>query len=103
MQPAGFFAEPLRFQALGNGGGESNDVVLHFGFDLVNALRRSTGLFGDGVGGGLGNDAVLGKYRTGRRLHLQPAAILVVVGPDASHRGAGIALDQRQLLDWLSL
>ena len=40
MQPAGFFTETLRLQALRNGSGEGNDVVLYFGFNLVDALCR---------------------------------------------------------------
>ena len=103
MQPAGLVAEPLRLQALGDRGREGDDVVLHLGLDLLNAGGGNAGFGGDGFGGRRGNHAVFGQHGARRRLHLQPAAVLVLFRPDAAHRRAGIAVDQRQLLDWLSL
>jgi len=50
---------------------EGDDVVLHLGFDGLNAGHAEAGLGGDGLGCRDGNDAVLGQHGAGRRLHLE--------------------------------
>ena len=64
----------------------------------ISATRaaETAGLGGDGLGGRGGNDAVFGQNRAGGRLHLEPAAVLVLFSPDAAHRRARIAFDQRR-------
>ena len=96
VQPAGLGVEALGFERLCNRGCEGDDVVLDFGLDLSDAGGGDGGLGGDGFGGGGGNDAVLGQHGACRRLHLEPAAVFVLVRPDAAHRGARIAIDQRR-------
>ena len=74
--------------------------MLDFGFDLVDALDGSAAaLCAMASAADCGNDAVFGEDCAGGRLNLQPAAVLVVLGPDAAHRGAGVALDQKSLLE----
>ena len=93
VEPAGFGAD-----VLGNGGGEGDDVVLDCGFDLVDALDGEGGLVADGVGGFAGDDAGVGEGLRGGDFHLEPAAVLVFVGPDARHLGAGVAGDHGSIL-----
>ncbi len=81
---------------LGDGGGEGDDVVADFGFDRVDAVDGEAALVADGVGGGLRGR---GRLRRGPGeaavSTLEPAAVFVLVGPDAAHGGAGVAGDQR--------
>ena len=93
MQPA-----RLRADLFGDRRGEGDDVVLHLGFDLVDARHVEAALFADGLGGRLRNDAGLGQRFGGGDFHLQPGAELVFVTPDAAHLGAGITSDQDELL-----
>ena len=78
---------------LGDGGGEGDDVVADFGFDLVDAVDGEVALVADGVGGGLGDEAERGEGLGGGDFDGEPAAVLVFVGPDAAHGGAGVAGD----------
>src|SRR5271166_1965101 len=98
MQPARLIGEILRAQALGHSGGEGDNVMLHLSFNLLNALDGEAGFCGNGLGGSLGNHAALGQHEACRRLYLKPAAVLVLFGPDASHRQASIAFNQDRLL-----
>ena len=58
VEPAGGFGVG---DVLGYGGGEGDDVVTDFGFDLVDAVDGEGALVADGVGGGLA-----GRGRTWR-------------------------------------
>src|SRR5579863_734675 len=89
VEPAGFGADEL-----GNGGGEGDDVVADFGFDLVDAFEAEVGEFADGFGGGLGNLAGGREGFGGGDFDGQPGAEAVFVAPDAGHLGAGVARDQ---------
>ncbi len=80
---------------LGDGGGEGDDVVADFGFDLVDAGDGERAFLGDGVGGGLRNEAGGGEGLRGGDLDAQPAAVLVLVGPDAAELGAGVARNHK--------
>src|SRR6185369_13861136 len=53
-------------------------------------------MFGDSLGSGCRNDTVFCQNRACGRLHLQPAAVLVVFGPDASHCRACVAINHWQ-------
>ena len=79
---------------LGDGGGEGDDVVADFGFDLVDAVDGEVAAVTDSVGCGLGDDAGAGEGLRGGDLDGEPAAVLVFVGPDAAHVGARVAGDQ---------
>src|SRR5580698_2600821 len=96
VQPAGLFAEPLRLQGFSNCGGEGNDVVLDFRFDLLDSGDGKTCTGGDGVGGWGGDDAIFGQDRAGCGFDLKPAAVFIFFGPDAAHGRACIAIDQRK-------
>ncbi len=98
VQPAGLGGHPLRSEALGNRGGEGDDVVLHFRFDLMNAGYGEAGFRGNRFSRGNGNDTVLGEHGAGSRLYLEPATILVLFGPNMAHGRPGIALNQGKLL-----
>ena len=93
VEPARFGAQSLSFEGLCDSGRERNYVVFDLGLDLLNPGGRHTGMFGDGLGSGGGNDAVFCQNRACSRLHLQPAAVLVVFGPDAAHCRAGVAIN----------
>ena len=97
VQPArGLAVQALVLEALGHCGGEGDNVVLDLGLDLGDAGGGDSGFGGDGLGGGRGNHAVFGQHRAGRRFHFEPAAVLVLFSPDAAHRRACIAFDQRR-------
>ena len=80
---------------LGDGGGEGDDVVADFGFDLVDAGDGEVAVVADGVGGGLRDEAEAGEGLRGGGLDGEPAAVLVLVGPDAAHGRACVAGDHR--------
>lgn len=92
VEPAGVLG---RVDVLGDGGGEGDDVMTDFGFDLVDAVYGEGSLVTDGVGGGLGDEAEFGEGLRGGDLDSEPAAVFVLVGPDAAHRGASVAGDHR--------
>ena len=56
VEPAGLASGP-GLMCLGDGGGEGDDVVADFGFDLVDAVDGEVALVADGVGGGLRDEA----------------------------------------------
>ena len=78
---------------LGDGGGEGDDVVADFGFDLVDAGDGEVAAVADGVGGGLRDEAEAGEGLRGGGFDGEPAAVFVLVGPDAAHGGACVAGD----------
>jgi hypothetical protein len=94
VEPAGGFGVGDVF---GDGGGEGDDVVADFGFDLVDAVDGEVAAVADGVGGGLGDEAEAGEGLRGGDFDGEPAAVLVLVGPDAAHGGACVAGDHRKL------
>ena len=95
VQPARLGVQALVLQAFCHSSREGDDVVLHLRFDLLHAGGGDSGNAGDGCGGGGRNHAILGENLAGRRFHLQPAAVFVLVRPDAAHRRACVAFDQR--------
>src|ERR1700727_849772 len=82
----------------GYGGGEGDDVVADFGFDLVDAVDGEGAAVADGVGGGLRDKAEFGESLGGCDLDGEPAAVLVFVGPDAAHGGACVTRNQSENL-----
>ena len=95
VEPAGVLRG---VDVLGDGGGEGDDVVTDFGFDLIDAVDGEGALVADGIGGGLGDEAEFSESLGGGDLDGEPAAVLVVVGPDAAHGGACIAGNQGEAL-----
>ena len=91
VEPARVFG---RVDVLGDGGGEGDDVVTDFGFDLVDAVDGKCALVADGVGGGLRDEAESGEGLGGGDLDGEPAAVFVFVGPDAAHVGSCVAGNQ---------
>ena len=90
VKPAG-----VRSDDLGHGGGEGDDVVADFGFDLGDAVQVEVGPLANGAGGVLGHHAGFGQSLRGRDFDRQPGAKAILIAPDAAHVGAGIAWDQR--------
>ena len=65
------------------------------------SLMRSTvksPLVANDVGGVLGDEAELCEGLGGGDFYGEPAAVFVLVGPDAAHRGASVAGDQSEAL-----
>lgn len=87
--------EPTRVlgvrDVLGDGSGEGDDIVLDLCLDGVDALDGEVALVADGIGGLLRDEAEARECLGGGGLHLEPAAVLVLVGPDAAHSGACVA------------
>ena len=88
VEPAG-----VRADDFGDGGGEGDDVVADFGFDLVDAFDAEVGALADGLGGVFGDEAGFGEGFGGGDFDGQPGAEAVFVAPDAGHLGAGVARD----------
>jgi len=85
-------------------GEESDDVVLGFALDFVNAVDiecRVAALFPDRCGGFLRDDAEVRKRIAGMGLDLEPDTEFRFRRPDGNHVGTGIARDHRgQDLMW---
>jgi hypothetical protein len=94
VQPPGLGVEALALEAFGDRRGEGDDVVLHLRLDLGDARGRHRRFGRDGFGSGQRNHAVFGQHRARRGFDLKPAAVLVLVCPDAAHRRARVAFDQ---------
>jgi hypothetical protein len=88
--------QPARFGAyfFCDGSGEGDDVVLYFGFDLVDTLDVEGSALADGFSGLRGNDAIFGEDFAGYGLDFKPGGEFTFVAPDAAHGSAGIARDQ---------
>ena len=92
VEPAG-----VRANDLGHGRREGDDVVFDLGFNLEDAVNVEAGARVDCLGGLFGHDAG-GSQRFGRGdFDRQPGAEAVLVAPDASHLGPGIAWDHGAL------
>ena len=89
VQPAGFRPDLFRDRC-----GESQDIVLDFGFELGDALEIEITFAADGLRGVLRHQAGFGENFAGGDLHLQPGAELVFVAPDAAHLRPRVTLDQ---------
>src|SRR3984957_3571412 len=85
----------LRYDLLGYCSGEGDDVVLHLGFDLVDAVEVEAALFAHGLGGRLRHQSGLGERFRGCELDLEPGLKLVLVTPDAADVGAGVTSNHR--------
>jgi hypothetical protein len=72
-----------------------DDVVLHYRFDLLDALDVEGGLRPDGRDGVLRDEAGLGLRFGDRDLDFEPALELGVLVPDRRHGGAGVAGNHR--------
>src|SRR5579863_312427 len=86
MKPAS-----VRANDLGDCGGESDDVVAHFGFDFVDALDTKVSALADRLGGVFGNQSCFGEGFSGGDFDGQPGAEAVFVAPDAGHLGTSVA------------
>ena len=74
--------------------GERDDVVLHAGFEFVNARDIDFGALADRRGGLFRHESSLGKRLGGRQLDIEPFLEAVRVAPDVTHLFAGVAWDQ---------
>ena len=91
----------MRADDFGDGGGEGDDVVADFGFDLVDAFDAEVGAFLDRLGRLFGDETGGGEGFSGGDFDGEPGAEAVFVAPDAGHLRAGIARDHGGLL-WVA-
>ena len=66
----------------GNGGGERDDVMLHFRFDRIDAIDRECGFRLDLGRSLFRNDAFLRKHFCGSEFDIEPSLVFVLVLPD---------------------
>ena len=59
--------------------------MLVLGFNLLNAFEIEVAALGNGLGGIGRHNSGFSQRQAGRRFHLQPAAKLVFIAPDAAH------------------
>ena len=71
-------------------------VVSHFGFDLGDASQVKVGVLAQRPRGVGRNFADLGQRLGRRQLDFEPLAVLVFVGPDATHLGPRVSGDQKE-------
>ncbi len=88
MDEAGLGAD-----VLGHGGEKGDDVVLHLGFDGVDAGDVELPLFADHRHRFLGNHPQLGLTLAGQGFYLQPDPKTVLRLPDPGHFLAGVTFD----------
>ncbi len=93
MQPARSVGLAGGGHFLGDGGGEGDDVVLHFALDLVNARDVEGGMLAQRARGLRGNFAGLGQRFARGQFDGEPLLEAVLVAKDAAHFGPGISWD----------
>ena len=98
MEPARRVGVAGGGHGFGHGGREGDDVVLHSGFDFVNAGDVEAGMGAEGFGRLGRNLAGFGKGFARRQFHLQPLGEAVFVRKDPAHFGPGVAGDHGLLL-----
>ena len=84
-----------RVDVFGDRGREGDHVVPDLGFDLVDAFDGEVAAVANSVGGRLRYEAGGGQRLRCGGFDSQPAAILILIGPDAAHLFAGVAGDHR--------
>ena len=89
MKPAG-----VRPDDFSHGGGEGDDIVADFRFDLGNPVQVEVSPLANGPGSVLRHHAGFGQSFRGRDFDRQPGAKAILIAPDAAHVRAGIAWDQ---------
>ena len=75
---------------LRDGGGEGDHIVLHLGFDLLNAIHGECCAIPDVCGILLRDDAMLSKGLDYSQFNVKPALIFVLITPDRAHFGASV-------------
>ena len=88
VEPAG-----VRAHDLGHGRGEGDDVMFDLGFDLEDAFNAEIGARMDGLCGIFRHDARGSQRFGGSDFDREPGAETVLIAPDASHLGPGVAWD----------
>ena len=77
-----------------DGHGEGDNVVLHAGFDFVDAVGVHLGARVENCGGILGHEASFGKGVGGGQFNVKPLLVAIGVAPDEAHLFAGVAWNQ---------
>ncbi len=87
--------KPARVRAndFGHRRGEGDDVVFDLGFNLEDAFNVEIGARADRLGCVFRHNAGGGQRFGGGDFDRQPGAEAVLIAPDASHLGPGIAWD----------
>ena len=96
VQPARLGVETLGFERLCDCRRKGNDVVLDLGFDFGTRAAETVALVAMALAAAAGMTPSSAKHGAGRRFHLEPAAVLVLVRPECAHRRARVAIDQRR-------
>ena len=91
--------KPARVRAhdFGHCGGECDDVVFDFSFNLKDTVHAEVGARVNSLGSFFGHDAGGGERLSRGDFNRQPGAEAVLIAPDASHLGAGVAWDHGAL------
>ena len=97
MQPARFRGVPGLGHGLRHRRGEGDDVVLHFGFDFVDARHVEAGMQAQQACRLGRHHAQLGQRLGCRQLHFQPLLKPVLVVPDPAHFGPRVSRDHKGL------
>ena len=84
----------VRPHDFGHGGGEGDDIVADFRFDLGNPVQVEISPLTNGPGSVLRHHAGFSQSLRGRDFDRQPGAKAILIAPDAAHVRAGIAWDQ---------
>ena len=91
MQPARSVGMAGGGHFFGDGGGEGDDVVLHFALDFVDARDVEAGVRAQGVRGFGGDFAGFGQRFARGQLDFQPLREAVFVAEDAAHLGPRVS------------
>src|SRR5436309_14009885 len=97
--------EPARFRAhdLSDSRRKSDNIMAHFGFDLIDPLQPEVRPLADSFGSLFRDPASFGQGFSGGDLNRQPGAKAVLIAPNAAHFRAGVAWNQVRSLGFLRL
>ena len=97
--------EPARFRAhdLSDSRRKSDNIMAHFGFDLIDPLQPEIRSLADSFGSLFRDPASFGQGFSGGDLNRQPGAKAVLIAPIAAHSRAGVAWNQVRSLGFLRL
>src|SRR5207253_3805422 len=97
--------EPARFRAhdLSDCRRKSDNIMAHFGFDLINTLQPEVRSLANSFGSLFRHHASFGQSFSGSDLNHQPGAKAVFIAPNAAHFQASVAWNQVRSLGFLRL
>src|SRR5437773_9768329 len=97
--------EPARSRAhdLTDSRRKADNIMAHFGFDLIDPLQPEIRSLADSFGSLFRDPASFGQGFSGGDLNRQPGAKAVLIAPIAAHSRAGVAWNQVRSLGFLRL